>query len=248
MQPDQIERYARHLVLKEIGGPGQAALLDAKVAIVGAGGLGGPAALYLAAAGAGHISLIDDDEVDLSNLQRQIQFSESDIQSSKVGSLANRLSGLNQNVSLRPKCQKLTTKNAADLLQGHDLILDGVDDFETRYAVNEASLALKIPLISGALGRFNGQISLFNAAPNAPCYRCLVPDIPPDAETCAQVGIVGALAGIIGSQMALEAIKFITQSGQSLSGRLYLFDGLKGESRTLALRKDPACSACNAAP
>tara|TARA_R110002020_G_scaffold193800_3_gene394347 strand:- start:155 stop:901 length:747 start_codon:yes stop_codon:yes gene_type:complete len=248
MQPDQIERYARHLVLKEIGGPGQAALLDAKVAIVGAGGLGGPAALYLAAAGAGHISLIDDDEVDLSNLQRQIQFSESDIQSSKVGSLANRLSGLNQNVSLRPKCQKLTTKNAADLLQGHDLILDGVDDFETRYAVNEASLALKIPLISGALGRFNGQISLFNAAPNAPCYRCLVPDIPPDAETCAQVGIVGALAGIIGSQMALEAIKFITQSGQSLSGRLYLFDGLKGESRTLALRKDPACSACNTAP
>ncbi|WP_416878138.1 HesA/MoeB/ThiF family protein [Litorimonas sp.] len=248
MTPSQIERYARHLVLKEIGGPGQAALLDAKIAIVGAGGLGGPAGLYLAAAGIGHITLIDDDEVDLSNLQRQIQFSESDIESSKVGSLAKRLLGLNQDVFIRPLCQKLTKENAADLLQGHDLILDGVDDFETRYAINEASLALKIPLISGALGRFNGQISLFNSAPDAPCYRCLVPDIPPDAETCAQVGIIGALAGVMGSQMALEAIKFITQSGQSLSGRLYVFDGLQSESRTLALRKDPACSACKTTP
>lgn len=248
MRPDQIDRYARHLVLKEIGGPGQAALLDAKVAIVGAGGLGGPAALYLAAAGVGHITLIDNDKVDLSNLQRQIQFSENDIGGAKVDSLAKRLSGLNQDVFIRPVRGKLTPDNAAKLLEGHDLILDGVDDFKTRFAVNEASLELKTPLISGALGRFKGQVSLFNAEPNAPCYRCLVPDIPPDAETCAQVGIIGALAGIIGAQMGLEAIKYITDAGQNLSGRLYLFDGLKHESRTLALRKDPACSACGSAP
>lgn len=244
MKPEQIERYARHLVLKEIGGPGQAALLDAKVAIVGAGGLGGPAALYLAAAGIGHITLIDDDVVDLSNLQRQIQFYEDDINGLKVESLAKRLSALNQDVFIRPVAQKLTSDNATELLQDHDLILDGVDDFETRFAVNAASLELKIPLISGALGRFKGQISLFNEATDAPCYRCLVPNIPPDAETCAQVGIIGALAGVIGTQMALEAVKFITQSGESLSGRLYLFDGLKSKSRTLALRKDPACPAC----
>ncbi|CAM3684196.1 HesA/MoeB/ThiF family protein [Litorimonas haliclonae] len=248
MRPDQIDRYARHLVLKEIGGPGQAALLDAKVAIIGAGGLGGPAALYLAAAGVGHITLIDDDEVDLSNLQRQIQFSEADIGNAKVDSLAKRLSGLNQDVFIRPVREKLTQENAAELLRGHDLILDGVDDFETRFAVNEASLKLNTPLISGALGRFKGQISLFNADLSAPCYRCLVPDIPPDAETCAQVGIVGALAGIIGAQMGLEAIKYITDAGQNLSGRLYLFDGLKHESRTLTLSKDPACSACSSAP
>jgi len=248
MRPDQIDRYARHLVLKEIGGPGQAALLDAKIAIVGAGGLGGPASLYLAAAGVGHITLIDDDEVDLSNLQRQIQFSENDIDSAKVDSLAKRLSGLNQDVFIRPICKKLTPDNAETLLQGHDLILDGVDDFKTRFAVNEASLRLKTPLLSGALGRFKGQVSLFNADFNAPCYRCLVPDIPPDAETCAQVGIVGALAGIIGAQLGLEAIKYITDAGQNLSGRLYLFDGLKHESRTLTLSKDPACPACSSAP
>lgn len=244
MTPTQIERYARHLVLKEIGGPGQAALLDAKVAIVGAGGLGGPVGLYLAAAGVGHITIIDDDDVDLSNLQRQIQFSEDDINSPKAHSLSKRLSALNQDVFIRPVGQKLTVENAVELLQGHDLILDGVDDFETRFATNAASLSLGIPLISGALGRFNGQISLFNATPDAPCYRCLVPDIPPDVETCSQVGIIGALAGIIGAQMAMEAVKFVTKAGQNLSGRLYLYDGLKSESRTLALRKDPACPAC----
>lgn len=248
MRPDQIDRYARHLVLKEIGGPGQAALLDAKVAIVGAGGLGGPAALYLAAAGVGHITLIDDDEVDLSNLQRQIQFSEADIGSAKVDSLAKRLSGLNRDVFIRPVREKLTQENASELLRGHDLILDGVDDFETRFTVNEASLKLNTPLISGALGRFKGQISLFNADQSAPCYRCLVPEIPPDAETCAQVGVIGALAGIIGTQMGLEAIKYMTDAGQNLSGRLYLFDGLKHESRTLTLSKDPACPACSSAP
>ncbi len=248
MRPDQINRYARHLVLKEIGGPGQAALLGAKVAIVGAGGLGGPAGLYLAAAGVGHITLIDDDAVDLSNLQRQIQFSQDDVENSKVDSLAKRLSRLNQDVFIRPVCEKLTPENAMTLLQDHDLILDGVDDFKTRFAVNAASLELKIPLISGALGRFDGQISFFNETSNAPCYRCLVPEIPPDAETCAQVGIVGALAGIIGAQMGLEAIKVITDAGQNLTGRLYLFDGLKSQSRTLTLRKDPACPACSSAP
>ena len=248
MRPDQIERYARHLVLKEIGGPGQAALLDAKVAIVGAGGLGGPAGLYLAAAGVGEITIIDDDIVEASNLQRQVQFVHMDRGMPKAKVMADTLVELNPDVAVHALQQRLTSGNALTLLAGHDLILDGVDDFETRFAVNAASLELAIPLLSGALGRFDGQISLFNDQPDAPCYRCFVPEIPPDAETCAQVGIIGALAGVVGSQMALEAIKFITQSGQSLSGRLYLFDGLKSESRTLALRKDPACPSCNSAP
>jgi len=181
MTPDSIKRYARHLVLKEIGGPGQQALLAARVVIIGAGGLGGPVGLYLAAAGVGHITIIDDDDVEASNLQRQVQFITTDI---------------------------------------------------------------GLPLVSGALGRFNGQVSVFNNGTSAPCYQCLVPDIPPDSETCATVGVVGALAGVVGSVMALEVIKLITGAGQSLSGRLWLYDGLAAESRTITLPKDPDCAAC----
>ena len=248
MTPDYVNRYARHLVLKEIGGAGQQALLEAKVAIVGAGGLGGPVGLYLAAAGVGNITLIDDDIVDISNLQRQVQFGTDSLGHEKSTSMADRLEGLNSDVKTKIQIKRLTSENAQDLLGGHDIIIDGVDDFESRFAINDAALALKTPLVSGALGRFEGQVSAFKSDMKSPCYRCFVPQIPPDAQTCSQVGVVGALAGIIGSMVALEVIKIITGAGEPLYGKIWLFEGLKGESRTVTLPQDPNCGACAHAP
>jgi len=244
MTPDSIQRYARHLVLKEIGGPGQQALLAAKVAIVGAGGLGGPVGLYLAAAGVGHITIIDDDVVESSNLQRQVQFVHTDIGMGKAVVMADTLDDLNPDIKAVAIPQRLTRTNANALLGGHDIIIDGVDSFETRFDINDAALALKTPLVSGALGRFNAQVSAFKGDGSGPCYRCLVPDIPPDAQTCEAVGVVGALAGIVGSVMALEVIKIITGAGEPLFGRLWLYEGLKCESRAINLPRDPACPAC----
>jgi len=245
MTPDYVNRYARHLVLKEIGGAGQQALSAAKVAIVGAGGLGGPAGLYLAAAGVGHITIIDDDVVELSNLQRQVQFAASDIGSEKAAVMAKTLIDINPEIKTKSHTARLTQENAQDLLKGYDIILDGVDDFETRFAINDAALALKTPLVSGALGRFDGQVSVFLSDGKSPCYHCFVPQIPPDAQTCSQVGVVGALAGVIGSMMALEVIKLITGAGEPLTGKIWLFDGLKAQSRTVNLPQDPNCSACS---
>lgn len=249
MQPDQLSRYARHLVLKEIGGPGQAALLASRVVIVGAGGLGGPAGLYLAAAGVGHITIIDDDVVEASNLQRQVQFVTTDIGMGKAQAMADTLDDLNPDIVPQIYKTRLTADNAQSLIAGADVVLDGTDSFETRFEINAACLAQNIPLVSGALGRFNGQVAAFKNDPHHskntdPCYRCLVPDIPPDAQTCAAVGVVGALAGIIGSVMALETVKIITGAGSPLFGRLYLYDGLSTESRTITLPKDPECPAC----
>ncbi|NNE59041.1 MAG: HesA/MoeB/ThiF family protein [Hellea sp.] len=245
MTPDALKRYARHLVLKEIGGSGQRALLEAKIAIVGAGGLGGPAGLYLAAAGVGHIKIIDDDAVELSNLQRQIQYANRDIGREKSGAMASTLRAINPDIQITARQIRLTEENAEDLLSGHDVILDGTDNFKTRFLINKAALQLGIPLISGALGRFDGQVGIFGAGPDQPCYQCLVPQIPPNAETCSEVGIVGALAGIVGSMMALESVKLITGAGMSLSGKLWIFDGLSSESRTVLLPKDPDCPACS---
>lgn len=243
MNSDQIDRYARHLVLKEIGGSGQNALLAANVAIVGAGGLGGPAALYLAAAGVGRISLFDDDTVSLSNLQRQIQFETDDIEQSKVKMLAKRLHAINPDIQCGQLPKRVTPENAETLLGDHDVILDGTDSFATRFIINEVALALSIPLISGAVGRFDAQVGLF--AQPGPCYRCFVPDLPPQEETCSEVGVVGALTGIAGSMMAMEAIKWITGAGIPLRGRLWMYDGLSAESRTINLTRDPACPACS---
>ncbi|WP_409434096.1 HesA/MoeB/ThiF family protein [Litorimonas sp. RW-G-Af-16] len=244
MTPDSIERYARHLVLKEIGGPGQQALLGAKVVLVGAGGLGGPAGLYLAAAGVGQITIIDDDQVEASNLQRQVQFVHTDVGMPKAVVMGDTLRDLNPDIRVTHHITRLTAGNAERLLAGHDVIIDGVDDFATRFAINAAALVLKTPLISGALGRFDGQVMGFASDGSGPCYRCFVPEIPPDAETCAAVGVVGALAGIIGSMMALEVIKLITGAGQPLLGRLYLYDGLSGEGRTVNLPRDSHCPQC----
>ena len=238
---DEIERYARHLVLAEIGGPGQQRLKAARVAIVGLGGVGAPAALYLAAAGVGGLRLIDDDTVALSNLQRQIVFAEADVGAAKVEAGAARLGALNAHVEVETAPERLTPDTAAWLLDGCDLALDGTDDFETRFATNAACVAAGIPLVSGALGRWSGQVGVFEGRP---CYRCLVPETPPDAETCARVGVVGALAGVVGTMAALEAIKRITGAGEPLSGRLLLYDGLAGTARTVAVAADPACPVC----
>ena len=237
----EVERYARHLVLREIGGPGQQALKAARVLIVGAGGLGSPASLYLAAAGVGLVGLADADTVALSNLQRQILFGVEDIGQPKVTASARRLANLNPEVRVETIAERLDSANARALVSRFDLVLDGTDDFATRFAVNAACVAERRPLVSGAIGRWTGQVGVF---PGRPCYRCLVTDTPPDAETCAAVGVVGALAGVIGAMMALEAIKLVTGAGETLAGRLLIYDGLAGEARTVRLPPDPACPVC----
>ena len=238
---EEVERYARHLVLREIGGPGQQALKAASVLLVGAGGLGAPAALYLAAAGVGRIVLADPDIVGLSNLQRQVLYGVGDIGADKVAVAGRRLAEINPHVVVEPVAAAVTADNVAALMAPHDLVLDGTDDFATRFVVSDAAVRLGKTLVSGAIGRWTGQVGVF---PGRPCYRCLVPDAPPDAETCAVVGVVGALAGVIGSMMALEAVKVIAAAGEPLSGRLLIYDGLAGEARTVRLRADPRCPAC----
>jgi len=239
--PDEVERYARHLVLAEIGGPGQQKLKAATAVIVGTGGVGGPAALYLAAAGVGTLRLIDGDTVALSNLQRQILFDGADIGRAKVTAAADRLVALNPHVRVEALDHALTPENAADVVAGATVVLDGTDDFAVRHAVNAACMVARVPLVSGALGRWTGQIGVFKGAP---CYRCLVPEAPPEAETCARVGVVGALAGVIGAMAALEAIKLITGAGEALTGRLLLYDGLSATARTVTMTADPACPVC----
>ena len=238
---DEVERYARHLVLSEIGGPGQQRLKAATVVIVGAGGVGGPAALYLAAAGVGTLRIIDADTVSLSNLQRQILFDTADIERPKVEAAAARLGAINPHVQVEALNEALTAENAAAVVAGADVVLDGTDDFATRHAVNAACVAAGVPLVSGALGRWTGQVGVFAGRP---CYRCLVPESPPDAETCARVGVVGALAGVIGAMAALEAIKLIAGAGEPLTGRLMLYDGLAATSRTVTVTADPECPVC----
>jgi molybdopterin/thiamine biosynthesis adenylyltransferase len=238
---DEVERYARHLVLREIGGPGQQRLKAARVLIVGAGGLGAPAALYLAAAGVGEIAIVDPDTVSLSNLQRQVLYATADTGAPKVAKAAERLLSLNPNVVIRPIDVLLTDANARQLIAGHDLVLDGTDDFATRFAVNAACVAEGVTLVSGAIGRWTGQVGVFVGRP---CYQCLVPEIPPDAETCSVVGVVGALAGVIGSMMALEAVKVLTGAGEPLAGRLLVYDALAAEARTVRLGPDPECPVC----
>jgi molybdopterin/thiamine biosynthesis adenylyltransferase len=237
----EVERYARHLVLREVGGPGQQRLKGATVLIVGAGGLGAPAALYLAAAGVGRIAIVDPDVVDASNLQRQVLYATTDVGLPKVDMAAGRLTALNPFVTVEPVRARLDEANARALVRRCDLVLDGTDDFATRFCVNAACVAEGKTLVSGAIGRWTGQVGVF---PGRPCYRCLVPEVPPDAETCAAVGVVGALAGVVGSMMALEAVKLITGAGDPLSGRLMLYDALSAETRTVRVGADPECVVC----
>lgn len=248
----ELDRYARQLVLREIGGAGQQKLKAARVLIVGAGALGSPAALYLASAGVGEIGLADPDVVAVSNLQRQILFGEGDIGRTKVEAGAARLADLNPFVAVQALLVVVDETNAAALAADYDLVLDGTDDFASRFAVNAGCYAAGKPLISGAIGRWAGQVAVFEAGltmglpveQRKPCYRCLVRDIPPEPETCAAVGVLGALAGVIGAMMAAEAVKLITGAGETLSGRLLLYDALSAEARTVLLKADPNCSMC----
>jgi molybdopterin/thiamine biosynthesis adenylyltransferase len=243
---EEVERYARHLVLREVGGPGQQKLKAASVLIVGAGGLGSPAALYLAAAGVGTVMLADPDVVDRSNLQRQILYGDADVSHPKVEAAADRLAALNPHVFVAGFEGAFDADSADELVAGVDLVLDGTDDFATRFAVNAACVRHGKTLVSGAIGRWTGQVGVFAGRP---CYQCLVPETPPDAETCVAVGVVGALAGVIGSMMALEAIKLIVGAGEPLAGRLLIYDALSGETRTVRVSADPACPVCaRAAP
>ncbi|WP_372781245.1 ThiF family adenylyltransferase [Phenylobacterium sp.] len=237
----EVERYARHLVLREVGGPGQQKLKAASVLIVGAGGLGSPAALYLAAAGVGSLFIVDPDEVDRSNLQRQILYAEADVGRSKAEAAADRLAGLNSHIFVAGYKGAFDNSTADELCRRVDLVLDGTDDFAVRYDVNAACVRHGKPLISGAIGRWTGQVGVFGGQP---CYRCLVPEIPPDAETCVAVGVVGALAGVIGSMMALEAVKLIAGAGEPLLGRLMIYDALSAETRTVRVGADPECPVC----
>ncbi|WP_255500841.1 molybdopterin-synthase adenylyltransferase MoeB [Caulobacter sp. 17J80-11] len=238
---DEVERYARHLMLREVGGPGQQRLKTASVLLVGAGGIGAPAALYLAAAGVGRLGLLDPDTVALSNLQRQVLYGVDDLGALKAERGAERLRALNPHVAVEALPLRLDDGNARELVRGYDLVLDGTDDFATRFAVNAACVAEGRPLVSAALGRWSGQLSVFSGRP---CYRCLVPEIPPDAETCAAVGVIGAVAGVMGSMAALEAIKVLSGAGEALTGRLFLYDGLAGTARAVGVSADPSCPVC----
>lgn len=243
----QLERYQRHILLREIGGAGQRRLLDASVLVVGAGGLGAPALLYLAAAGVGTIGIVDDDSVSLSNLQRQVIFASDEVGAPKGEMAARRLNAINPDVTVRVHQVRLTAANAEALIAPYDLVLDGCDNFETRFAVNAACVSLGKTLVSAAIGEFDGQLAVFRPGQgDAPCYRCFVPEIPEGAATCTEQGVVGALAGVMGTWAALETVKEIAGFGESLTGKLVLFDGLSAVTRTVKLKRDPACPACGA--
>ncbi|MGH1367812.1 MAG: HesA/MoeB/ThiF family protein [Maritimibacter sp.] len=242
----ELDRYARHIIMREIGGPGQKALKDAKVLVIGAGGLGAPALLYLAAAGIGTIGVIDDDEVDNSNLQRQVIHTDERIGMPKVFSAQTAMLAQNPHVVVRPYERRLTPENAQDLFADYDLILEGSDNFETRYLANRVAAQLGKPLIGGALTQWEGQISLYDPARGHACYQCVFPEAPAAglAPSCAEAGVVGPLPGVIGSMMAVEAIKVITGAGESLAGRLMIYDALYGETRFIKVKKREDCPVC----
>ena len=242
----EIERYARHIVLREIGGPGQAKLKAANVLMVGAGGLGSPALMYLAAAGVGRIAVIDDDRVSLSNLQRQVIHDTGRIGEAKVRSAAAAIARINPEVIVEPIDARLTEANAADLVAGRSVVLDGSDGFATRRLVNAVCCAARVPLVSAALGQWDAQLTTYRPWEGGPCYACVFPHDPAPglAPSCAEAGVLGALAGALGAMQAAEAIKEITGAGTGLSGRLALFDMLVGENRTIRVKKRPDCPVC----
>jgi len=246
---DEYRRYGRHIALAEIGEDGQRRLKGASVLVVGAGGLGSPAALYLVAAGVGRVTLCDFDVVDASNLQRQILFGASDVGRAKTDAAADRLRALNPHVALATVNDRVGTANAQALVDAHDVVVDGSDNFTTRYLVSDACVLAKKPYVYGSIFRFEGQASVFHAPPG-PCYRCLFPEPPPDGlvPNCAQAGVLGALAGLVGSIQAAEAVKLILGAGSTLLGRLLLVDLLGATFREVKLRRDPACPACGERP
>ena len=242
---EQRNRYQRHLLLPEVGETGQLKLLDSKVLLLGAGGLGSPAGLYLAAAGVGTIGIIDMDVVDASNLQRQILHNTDRIGERKVDSAKKTLTLMNPDVNVVTYDVRLGADNILDIIDGYDLIVDGTDNFPTRYLVNDASLLKRIPVVHGSIFRFEGQVTVFNPYVG-PCYRCLLPEPPPPelAPSCSEAGVLGVLPGIVGSLQAVEAIKLLLGIGETLQGRLLAYDALEESFRTFKVRRDPHCPAC----
>jgi adenylyltransferase/sulfurtransferase len=244
---DQLDRYARHIVLKEIGGAGQVRLRQARIAVIGAGGVGCPAIQYLAAAGVGALRVIDDDVVSLSNLQRQILFGTGDVGQSKVEVAAERAAAIDPDMAFAGVAARLTRDNAAELIGSVDLVLDGCDNFATRLAVSDHCTRARLPLISAALGQFQGQIGTFRGwEPGQPCYRCFVGDAfdADDCDTCSEQGVLGAMAGLIGSWAAMEAVRAITGFEPDTAGKVHVFDGIAPTLRTIRIPKDPACRSC----
>lgn len=246
MGTEEVERYARHIVLREIGGPGQRRLKEARVLVVGAGGLGAPAMLYLAGAGVGRIGVIDGDRVDATNLQRQVIHRDEDQGTPKAFSAVRAMSALNPHIDLRPYNRALTPEIAEDLIADHDLVLDGTDDWDTRRAVNAAAVARGVPLISGAISQWEGQVGLFDPAHGGPCWACVfpAPPAPGAAPTCAEGGVLGPLPGIVGSIMASEAVKHLSGAGETLRGRLMIFDALHADARVIRTSPLEGCPVC----
>jgi adenylyltransferase/sulfurtransferase len=247
LRDDQLDRYARHIVLKEIGGEGQLRLIDSAVTLVGAGGIGSPALQYLAAAGVGRLKVIDDDLVSLDNLQRQILFGTADVGRPKVGVARESAERLNPDLRFEEARERLVPPNAADLLAGASVVIDGSDNFATRLLVSDTCTALRIPLVSAAVGMFQVQVGTWRGwEPDRPCYRCFVGDAfdSDDCDNCAELGVLGAAAGIAGAWAAMEAIRQIVGFGGEAAGKVHVFDGLAPALRTLKIAKDPGCRRC----
>ncbi len=253
----QLERYARHVILDEVGEEGQAKLLSSRVLVVGAGGLGAPVLLYLAAAGVGTLGIVDDDEVDLTNLQRQIVHATDRVGAPKTESAAAAVAAINPEVAVERHDVRLSAENALDLVSRYDLVVDGSDNFETRYLLNDACFLARRTLVSAALMRFDGQLSTFKAwqateegGGHGPCYRCIFPRAPAPGlvPRCEEAGILGAVAGVMGSLQATEVLKELLGLGDSLSGTLLIYDALSATFRRIAVRADPACALCGERP
>jgi len=249
LSKEEVLRYSRHLIMPEVGMEGQLKLKRAKVLAIGTGGLGAPLGLYLAAAGVGRIGLVDFDSVDFTNLQRQILFSTGDVGRPKIEAATERLRGLNPEIEIEHFETRLTSDNALEILKDYDVVVDGTDNFPTRYLVNDACILLGKPNVYGSIFRFEGQVSIFGA-PGGPCYRCLYPEPPPPGlvPSCAEGGVLGVLPGIVGAVQAAETLKLIIGKGESLVGRLLVFDALEMRFRELKLRKNPECPVCGAHP
>jgi molybdopterin-synthase adenylyltransferase len=243
----QLDRYARHIVLKEIGGAGQEKIRAARVLVIGAGGIGSPVLQYLAAAGIGHITVVDDDRVSLSNLQRQVLFGTEDIGAYKVDIAATQINRINPDVVVTAHCARIGPDNAAALTQGADIIVDGSDNFATRLVVADTAYALRVPLISAAIGQFHGQLGVWRGwEEGKPCYRCFVGDAhdAEDCDSCSDVGVLGAMVGLMGSFAAMEVVRLISGFGEDQAGKLHIFDGLVPSMRSIKMPKDPGCSTC----
>lgn len=244
LTPDQNTRYARQILLPEVGGTGQSQLLDTKILVAGAGGLGSPLLLYLAAAGIGKLTIADDDTVALSNLQRQVLYDGQSVGQPKANKAAERLRAINPDVSFTILEDRITSANVDEHLAGHDVIIDCCDNFNARFTLSDASARHGVPFVSAAVQNFDGMVAVFDPSQGGPCYRCYTPSIPPRDSGCGDVGILGAMAGVVGSWQALTVIKLVLGLEPNIVGSLRIFDGLKGTMRTIRIPRDPDCTTC----